>query len=485
MNRIFLLVMLYFFCLDHSIQAQEVIVADINDIISSAQTDSPNSLLAKTRENNAYWIYVAAKSVFKPQLGFSATLPSINRSIQAITLPGGAQTFVTSSFMSNSVGLSLNQIVSATGGSVFVGTDLQRLDDFGSSSQASSYLSSPISIGFDQPLFRLNPYKWDKKEAEINYTASKKRYVEDRERIAFESVNNFFDLYISKINLEESIRNSAYLDSLALNASGRFSVGRISETELLQIQLSAKNAKGTVARNRLNVQNKIETLRDYLGIQKQVDFDLKTPLPITVFEIDKDKALEYALKNRSVTEDFRLRLLNAERQMETAQKNNGPNLRINGSVGFTQTSETLGGAYQQLLDQEQLSISLDIPIADFGRRKAQREIAKSNLELTKLQLKQDQVSFEREILVNVEQFKLKRDQLQLAEESLDIARKRIDIAKKRFKIGKIDVTNLNIAIQEELGAQQSYYSTLWDLWRAHYTIRNLTLYDFELDVPLE
>ena len=331
----------------------------------------------------------------------------------------------------------------------------------------------------------MNPYKWDKKEAEINYEASKKRFVEDRERIAFDAVNNFFDLYISKISLEESIRNSEYLDSLAINAEGRFSVGRISETELLQIQLTAKNAKGTVARNRLSVQNKVESLRDFLGIQNQVDFDLTTPQPLTVFEIDKDKALEYALKNRSITEDFRLRLLNAERQLETAQKNNGPNLRLNGSFGLTQTASTVGGAYQQLLDRERVSLTIDIPIADFGRRKAQREIAKSNLELTQLQLRQDRVSFEREIIVNVEHFILKRDQLKLAEESLEIAQKRLDIAKKRFDIGKIDVTNLNIAIQEEISAQQSYYSTLWDFWRAHYTIRNLTLYDFENDVPLE
>jgi len=342
MNRIYILILFFFLVLHKTTEAQEVISANINDIIESAQSDSPGFLLAKTRQNNAYWIYVGAKSIFKPQLNLSATLPSIDRSISAYTLPDGTRTFVNSSFMSNSVGVSLNQIISATGGSVTLGTDLQRLDDFGSSGSAATYLSTPISIRFDQPLFRLNPYKWDKKEAEINYEASKKRYVEDRERIAFDAVNNFFDLYISKINLEESIRNSAYLDSLAVNAEGRFSVGRISETELLQIQLSAKNAKGTVARNQLDVQNKIESLRDFLGIQTQVDFDLETPEPLTLFDINKEKALEYALKNRSITEDFRLRLLAAQRQMETAEKNNGPSLQLRGSFGLTQSAESVG-----------------------------------------------------------------------------------------------------------------------------------------------
>ena len=485
MNRIILLSFLIFLSISINSYSQKIINANINQVIADAQSDSPSSLLARATENNAYWIYVASKSVLKPQLSLSATLPSLNRSISALTLPDGTRTFVTTSFMSNSIGINLSQAVAATGGTVFVSSGLQRLDDFGTSNQAATYLSSPVSIGFDQPLFRLNPFKWDRREAEINYEASRKQFVEDRERIAFDAVNSFFDLYISKINLEESIRNSDYLDSIAVNAEGRFSVGKISETELLQIQLGAKNAKGTVARNRLSVQNKIESLRDFLGIKEEVDFNLITPEPITLYEIDKNTALEYAWKNRSITVDFRLRLLNAERQMETARRNNGPNLRLTGSFGLTQSAESLDDAYRGLLDQEQVSLTVDIPIADFGRRKAQREIAKTNLERTQLQLEQDKVSFEREVLVNVEQFNLKRNQLRLAEEALEIAQKRVDIAKKRFSIGKIDVTNLNIAIQEEIGAQQSYYSTLWDLWRAHYTIRNLTLYDFEKGLPLD
>jgi outer membrane protein TolC len=212
---------------------------------------------------------------------------------------------------------------------------------------------------------------------------------------------------------------------------------------------------------------------------------LSAPEAITTYTVDKEKALEFARKHRSQTEQFRLNMVRAERQVELAQKNNGPNLQLSGSFGLTKSSDELRGAYNNLLDQERVSLSINIPIADFGRTKAQREIAKSNLERTKLQVRQNEVSFEREIMVNVEQFELKRSQLQLSEEALEIALKRLDIAKKRFQIGKIDVTNLNIAIQEEQNARQQYFNNLWDLWRAHYTIRNLTLYDFETNTPLE
>ena len=366
-------------------------------------------------------------------------------------------------------------------------SSIDRLDQFATNGNPglSSYLSTPIRIGFSQPLMRFNRFKWQKKEAELSYSISKKFYVEERENIAFNAMNNFFDLYTSKLSLEEAQRNMDYLNGIAENAKGRFEVGRISETDMLQIQLSAKNASSNVARLALSVQNKTEVLRDFLGLTSEVTFDLSEPDPLSTYLVDKATALEYAKQNRSATESFRLQLLNAEREVERAQKDNGPNLNLTGSFGLTQSGPQLANAYSNLLDQEGVSLTIDIPIADFGRSKAQREIAKSNLELAQLQVRQSEVSFEREILLNVEQFKLKRDQLQLSEEALNIALKRLDIAKKRFDIGKIDVTNLNIAISEEQSARQQYYSTLWDLWRAHYTLRNLTLYDFENGVVIE
>jgi len=466
--------------------AQDVIKASIYDIIKTAQSESPDYLISKMRRENAEWEYTAFKSTFKPQINFNAILPEINRSVSQIQLPDGAQ-FINNSFMSNSVGLSMSQIISSTGGSFFVSSNLQRLDQFARDTidAQRSYLSSPLRIGFEQPLFRLNPYKWDKKQAKINYELSKKVFVEDKEKTAFDAVNNFFDLYINELSLLEARNNRDYLNTIAENAKGRYEVGRISETDLLQIQLSAKNAVGRVARLELGVQNKTESLRDFLGITKEVKFDFSPPQPITIYAIDRDKALEYARKYRSQTEVFRAQLLDAERAVAESQRNNGPNLQLTGSFGLTRDASEFRNAYNNLLDQEGVRLELSVPIADFGRRKSQRELAKSNLEITKLSVKQDEVKFERDVLVNVEQFTLKRSQLELAEESFEIAQKRLDIAKKRFQIGKIDVTNLNIAIQEEQSARQLYFNSLWDMWRAHYTIRNLTLYDFEADRPLE
>jgi hypothetical protein len=51
-------------------------------------------------------------------------------------------------------------------------------------------------------------------------------------------------------------------------------------------------------------------------------------------------------------------------------------------------------------------------------------------------------------------------------------------------IGKIDVTDLNIALTEKDAATRSYLSRLNNYWTYFYTIRRFTLYDFEKNIPL-
>ena len=159
-------------------------------------------------------------------------------------------------------------------------------------------------------------------------------------------------------------------------------------------------------------------------------------------------------------------------------------MELNGYFGLSQTAETLGSAYQNPVDQERVGLTLQVPIADWGLSRARREIAKSNLELTRRTIEQDNIKFEREVILRVQQFDLKKQQLILAGRAFEVADKRVTIAKNRYQIGKIDVTELNIALNEYETSRQAYFQSLWALWTAHYEIRNLTLFDFIENKPL-
>lgn len=483
------LLVIFLFLISFSLDAQtepKIISLTLDDVIDLAQSDAPDVQISKTKLSNRYWFYQTYLSDFRPQVALQATLPNLNRSFQSIPLPDGTQAFVSRSFMENSFGINLSQEIALTGGSIFAFTGLERLDIFKNDlvDRSKSYFATPIIIGFQQPVFGFNQLKWAKEIQPLRYEEANREFVEEMEDVAFQSTALFFEVLIAQLNVKALTKNKADADTLLAISQGRFSVGRIAETELLQIELSAMNADANLAAAKLNLQTNTERLRNFLGIEQQVNFALFPPEEIPTFLIDEALALKYAQKYRSESIAFRRRLKEAERDVAEAKANQGLRMDISGQFGLSQVASQLADSYIDPLDQQRVTIGLNIPIADWGKAKARMEVARSNQQLEQMNVQQERISFEREISIKVQQFDLLRTQVELAKRAFDVSEKRLDITRKRYLIGKIANIELNLAIQEQDAARRSYYAALRAFWTAYYELRRLTLYDFAADRPL-
>ncbi len=453
----------------------------LQEVVRMAQAGAPDVQIAKTAVENGFWRYQSFLADYRPQINFGATLPNLNRSIQTITLPDGSDAFIDRALMSNLANLSLEQDVALTGGSIFAQTGLERIDIFETDTNpgSTSYLSTPFAIGFQQPLFQYNALKWAKRIQPLVYEEAQREFSEDMENVAYSAALLFFDVLVAQLNLEAARRDKRDADTLLVISRGRYEVGRIAETELLQIELSAMNADAALAASQLDLQTSTEALRNFLGLQNAVYFEPATPDEIPVFDIDADQALDLARRNRSESVAFERQLQEAEQEVARAKGTTGPSADINGYFALSQTANRFDDAYVDPLDQERLNIRLNVPIADWGKAKSRIEIARSNQELTQLQVQQNRVDFEQEILIKVQQFSLLRNQVDLALRAYDVARRQLEITRQRYRIGKIAIADLNISISQEASARAAYVSALRDFWLAYYDLRRLTLYDFE------
>jgi len=457
----------------------------LSNIVALAQSEAPNTLLAETRLTNRYWFFQSILADYRPQISFTGELPDLNRSIDIITLPNGNSTFIPRSQVRNSVGLSIQQQIRQTGGTVFVSSSLQRLDIFQTDqSNIVSYFTTPVSIGFSQPLFGFNVLKWNKKIEPLRYQEATKEYAQQMEDVAYEAADLFFDVFIAQLNLEAARKDKANADTLFEISKGRFEVGRIAETELLQIELSAMNGDANVAQALLDLQSSTESLRNYLGITTASYFKLSPPTEIPQFSVDAERALSAALQNRSEVVSFERRLLEAQQEIARAKANSGFTFDITGQFGLSQTGDKLSNAYQNPLDNERVRVGLTVPLADWGKAKSRLEVAKSNQDLERMNVEQERVNFERDILLKVLQFDLVRNQVSLARRAYEVSIKRQEITRDRYYVGKIGITDLNIAVTEQEAARRSYMNALRAFWLAYYDLRRITLYDFERGVSL-
>ncbi|MEM9259277.1 MAG: TolC family protein, partial [Bacteroidota bacterium] len=228
----------------------------------------------------------------------------------------------------------------------------------------------------------------------------------------------------------------------------------------------------------LNVQTANEQLRSFLGITENATFQLLTPDNIPATEVRVDSAISYALAHRSEILGFERRALEVESEVDRAIKQNGFRLDLEGQLGLSGTDASLGGAYQDLIDQEVITLGIRVPIADFGKARSRIEVARSNRELELLNIQQERISFERRVNLVVRQFSLLRDQVALADRAYEVALRREEITRKRYRIGKISITELNLAVREMDEARLQYVASLRDFWLGNYDLRRLTLYDF-------
>src|SRR5690606_25479539 len=124
--------------------------------------------------------------------GLTGTLPDFSRTIMPVTQPDGTTDFKPVSINNSELGLSLSQVVSPTGGRVFVTSLMQRFDDF--DRDQTRYNGNPAIIGIEQPLFAYNQLSWAKKIEPLRYQESQKVYLEERESIAVNATRLYFDL---------------------------------------------------------------------------------------------------------------------------------------------------------------------------------------------------------------------------------------------------------------------------------------------------
>lgn len=456
----------------------------LEEVVLLARDQSPDAMAARHRYRGSYWQHRSFKAGYLPGLSFDATLPNLNRRIQAVTLPDGTDAFVRRSLASSSGNLSLSQRLGLTGGQIFVTTGLERIDLIRDGDNQVSYLSTPFNIGFSQPLFAYNPYKWEQKIEPIKFEEARKRYVEDLETISLRANNLFFDLLLAQINIEINTLNLNNNDTLYQISKGRFSLGRIAENELLQMELNVLNSEAMLEQARIDYEGALFRFRSYLGIESDVHISLLVPEDRHKLFVDLQAALQQARQNRSAILALQRERIEAESQVSRARSETRLNANLFAVYGMTQTADKFSDAYVDPLDQQQLRVGIQIPLVDWGVGRGKVKMAESNRELVNTQVEQALVDFDQEVMLRVMEFNMLERQLHNAAKADTIAEKRYEVSRQRYLIGRIDILELNIALQEKDMAKQRYLAALRSYWRGYYEMRRLTLFDFKNNQPL-
>ncbi|MDE6348231.1 MAG: TolC family protein [Bacteroides sp.] len=460
---------------------EQTLELTLGETIEQARRQSPDAQNARHSLRSAYWNYKYYCANYLPTLTLTSN-PYLDRAINKVTQSDGNVKFVEQNLLSTDLTLSLTQNVPWTGGTFFVETAAQRLDLF--SSDTYSWQTSPINVGYRQSLFGYNSLKWDRRIEPIRYREAKKTYVETLELVAARATEKFFSLAKAQSNYETANANYANADTLYIYAQGRYNIGTISENEMLQLELNKLTEETNCMNARIEVENCMQELRSYLGIQEDLLLQVKIDSEVPDLHIDLGTALMLANENSPEIQNMLRRKMESESAVARAKANAGLKADIYLRFGLTQTADKLKDAYRDPLEQQYVSLGITLPILDWGRGRGQVRVARSNRDLVHTQVEQDKTDFDLNVRKLVKQFNLQAQRVSIAARTDNTAQRRAEVARKLYLLGKSSILDLNASVTEKDAARRNYISALHNFWSLYYTLRSITLYDFEKRITL-
>lgn len=451
---------------------------NLNRSIEIASDSSLQAFRAKNLYMANYWEYRSFKAGRLPSLSLRTIPIQYRRDFtQRYDSENNIDVYRQQQSLYTYGNLSISQNFDLTGGTFFIDSELGYMRNFGDNTY-SQFSSVPVRIGYSQALFGFNSFKWEKKIEPLKYEKAKKQFLYSMQEISENVISYFFALAMAQIEYDMAKGNVSSSDTLYRIGEERHKIASISQSDLLTLKLDVVNAQNSLKNAEMDLKRSMFSFVSFLNMDKETEVTLELPERPREINISPNIALQYARENNPDFMGYRQEMLEAEREVDRTKKSSNFEASFSASVGFNQVADNFAGAYKKPLQQDIVSFGLTIPLVDWGVRKGRANMARNNLNVTKISIQQKELSLEQDIIMTVNDFNIRQNLISSAEEALKLATMAYNVTKERFIIGKADLNSLTLSLNRQNTAQRNYISTLRDYWLSYYKLRKLTLFDF-------
>lgn len=419
-----------------------------------------------------------------PQLSLSGTLPSYRRSISPITQPDGSVLYRSQDYTDASLSARLTQTLPFSGGEVYLQSSLGRLGLSGLDNR-QLWNATPFTVGISQSLFAPNNFAWDRRDAALSLEIAEQRYLEAREDLALRVTDLFFTAYIAELSYREAVRTAAVNDTLLARNVARYEASRIGEADKLASEVQQLMAQSRVEQARMDQERTRAALLLELSLPMDQQVNLVVPSRVPDFAVDTLLAVEEAVRNGTTPLALEQQRLQTERALNSARFTNGIMANFSASMGVNGSADHLGGAYDQTQRAQQLTLSLSMPLLQYGQRSNTIRAAAADQQRVEQSTSYAMAQAAQDAHYAALQVPLARRSLEIAVRADSAAALYFQMQYNLYSNGRGSVDILYNAQTQQQQAITNRLNALRGFWVAYYQLRRITLYDFARGQKIE
>ena len=362
----------------------------------------------------------------------------------------------------------------------------------GNSLKRKDFLTS-LSIRFNQPLFTYNRLKTGLKRAELNYEGTSLTFSRTKLNVIYDVTSSFFTLYRSTRECEINSETLEQKENAYELARLKFEAGLIPEVEALEMEVDLEEARATLLSSEASLELQKDRFIQSIGLDLSEEVGVKTDIVYKYFDVDQEKAIKEGLANRFEIREQEIYLELSRISLKETDARSEISANLSAYYDFTGRSDPVlpfSSGTSELFDSSWddlerrpgnrgVSLTINIPIWDWGVNKAEVASARVNLRQTVMQMEEEKKTIINSIRDAVRQIQSAENSLEILQKRQEIAQRTYDISLERFNNG--DITSQELANNSNrlssaklayLGAYITYKLAVEDLKRK-------TLWDFE------
>ncbi len=391
--------------------------------------------------------------------------------------------------MSSSASLGIKQPIKWTDGSISLINDFSWQDAMNKTSDVqNTSFNHDISLRIEQPLFTYNRTKMELKELEYSLENAKISYAMQELNIEKSVTSQFYSVYQKQKDLniaQDEYNNQKQNYEIIKN---KVDAGLVAKEELYQADVNLANSESSVYSSEISYENAKDNFKILLGISLDEDVMVLPNTSITSVEVNTKEAVKYALDQRMEIRQKEISLEEDVFSIIRAKAVNEFKGSISARIGLNALGDKVNSMYDNPTDNEQIGISLAIPIFDWGAQKARVKSSELAMESNEINFTEEK----KDITINVIQIcrnlpTLIR-QIEIKKKTIDNAERTYDINLEKYRNGNLTGIELQQYQTQLTQTKQAYTDAIIKYKIELLNLKIQTLWDFETNtsyLPIE
>jgi outer membrane protein len=367
-------------------------------------------------------------------------------------------TWNTSETFRSSGAFTISQPIKITDGILTISDQLSFQNSYSEfSGETNQAYSNNLYLQFDQPLFTYNRSKMQLKELELDYENAALSYAIQKLAIEKNVTQSFYNVYDNQMSLqiaEEEYKNQQTSYDIIKN---KVDGGLSAMEELYQAELNLMTSNSNFQNQQVALENAKDAFKQLIGVSLFEDIAVLADVSIPEVNVDMQKAIDHALLNRMELRQREINIENSQFELIRTAAMNEFKGNVSVSVGLFGDDEKLQNIYSSPTDNQQVSVSFQIPIWDWGEKKARLKAAEASRQSQELSLEDESNSIIINIRTVYRNLQNLLNQIEIANQNQKNAELTYDINLERYTNG--DLTSMDLSLfQNQLSAKKMAYS---------------------------